>query len=76
MNFLNLFSSNKSEKQKKEKTLRLFIATQNRVEKLPELSAIEKTEFEQGVDLEHLYYSSKIEGTNLTKEDMNKVVHG
>ncbi|MHB8521877.1 MAG: hypothetical protein ACYDH9_14115 [Limisphaerales bacterium] len=43
---------------------------------LPELSGLEKAQLEHSRALQHLYNSSKIEGTHLTKERIDKAVYG
>lgn len=48
-----------------ENLINEFINKQEIAEKLPELSNIEKTKFEHDVAIDHLYYSSKIEGVDL-----------
>ena len=47
-----------------------------RVHKLPKLSDVERASFDHAVDLEHLYNSSKVEGSILTKEQIRDAVHG
>ena len=46
------------------------------IEKLPELSAIEKAKLNQDIAVSHLYYSSRIEGTKLTDKQIERAVHG
>jgi hypothetical protein len=70
-----LFSKGKSAKGSNAALLRQFIATKQTVEALPVLSPAAKAEFDHGVDLEHLYYSSKIEGTNLTSDQLKRAVY-
>lgn len=43
---------------------------------LPELSPVEKVRLDSSRDIDHLYYSSKIEGTILTKSQLDSAIHG
>jgi hypothetical protein len=52
-----------------------FINTQQSLHALPELSSVEKVQFEQEIAISHLYHSSKIEGTNLNTERLSKAIH-
>lgn len=52
-----------------------FIDTQSEVAKLPQLSPVEKVQFEQELAIDHLYYSSKIEGSNLSQKRLTKAIH-
>ena len=51
-----------------------FIATQESLHTLPQLSPDEKVSFEQEIAIGHLYHSSKIEGTNLNTERLQKAI--
>lgn len=46
------------------------------LEKLPELPPLEKAKLNQEIAINHLYYSSKIEGTQLTEKQIERAVHG
>ena len=46
------------------------------VELLPPLSAVAKAKFDQEIAIEHLYYSSKIEGTALNNKQIDRAIHG
>lgn len=46
------------------------------VEKYPPLSLVEKAQLDQTIAIEQLYNSSKLEGSNLTKEMIDKAIHG
>jgi hypothetical protein len=52
-----------------------FISLKSRVASLPPLSPVDKVKFDQDVDLDHLYYSSKIEGTTLSEFDLKRAVY-
>ena len=45
-------------------------------EKLPDLSSLDKAKLDQSLAIEQLYYSSKLEGTNLTDTMIDKAIHG
>ena len=53
-----------------------FIKEQDRLDSLPPLNDVEKATFEHSVDIQHLYFSSKVEGTILTKQQIDKAIHG
>ena len=53
-----------------------FILQENKVKTLPPLSELERAKFEHSVDIDHLYFSSKIEGSNLSKKQIDQAVHG
>ncbi len=53
-----------------------FINVQNAVNKLPEFSAVERAKFEHSVAIDHLYNSSKIEGSHLNESGrIEKAIH-
>ena len=43
---------------------------------LPQLSAVEKAKFDQALAIDQLYYSSKLEGSALTEEMIDKAING
>jgi hypothetical protein len=45
------------------------------IQKLPPLSAVDKVKLDHDRDIEHLYYSSKLEGSTLTDERLDKAIH-
>lgn len=51
-----------------------YIETQDEIRQLPVLSDLEKIKLENSIDIEHLYFSSKIEGSNLTKKQIEEAV--
>ena len=53
-----------------------FMSVKRKVHELPKLSDVERASFDHAVDLEHLYNSSKVEGSILTKEQIRDAVHG
>jgi hypothetical protein len=52
-----------------------FITTEQEVKKLRQLSDVERVQFEQDIAVSHLYHSSKIEGSQLNQERLNKAIH-
>lgn len=69
--FLKTFKRNKID----ERLINEFIKNNEMADSLPELSEIEKIKFDQDVALDHLYYSSKIEGVNLTRDRMTQIIN-
>ena len=59
-----------------EKLLEQLLAVESALTKLPELSVLEKAQLEQNRAIESLYYSSKLEGTNLTKKRIDQAIYG
>jgi Fic family protein len=46
------------------------------LQKLPPLPPTDKVKLQQEQDIEHLYYSSKLEGTNLSDRRLTNAIHG
>lgn len=66
-------------KQKVIKTknqLTTLVDLQLKVRELPPLSSVEKAKLDQALAIDQLYYSSKVEGTTLTTEMIDKAIHG
>ncbi len=59
-----------------ESLLTHLVATEKTLQNLPELSELEKAKLEHARSIEHLYHSTKIEGTELTKERIDRAVYG
>ena len=55
-----------------EKLVNLELETRE----LPPLSDIEKAKLDQSLAVDQLYYSSRLEGSALTKEMIDKAIHG
>ncbi len=53
-----------------------LVTLEQGLKSLPPMSDLQKVKMEQGMAIDHLYYSSKIEGTHLTKERIDKAIHG
>lgn len=53
-----------------------LVDLQLKADKLPRLSFLEKAKFDQSLAIDQLYYSSKLEGSNLTKEGIEEAIHG
>ena len=51
-----------------------YIQTQDDIRHLPVLSDLEKIKLANSIDIEHLYFSSKIEGSNLTKKQIDQAL--
>jgi len=49
---------------------------QLKVKALPQLSDVEKAKLDQSLAIEQLYYSSRVEGTNLTRTMIDHAIHG
>ena len=49
---------------------------QLKVKELPPLSGVEKAKFDQSLAIEQLYYSSKVEGSELTNTMIQHAIHG
>lgn len=62
------------ERAKKKDSIDRYIDEQDKINKLPPLSDLEKVKFENSIDIEHLYFSSKIEGSNLTKKQIEEAI--
>ncbi len=66
-------------KQKRELKGNIFeklTAIQLKMEKLPKLSPVEKAKVDSSIAIDQLYNSSKIEGSMMTEEAVEKAVFG
>lgn len=45
-----------------------------KAESLPPLAAREEEKFQEKADIDHVYHSSRLEGSRLTKREITKVV--
>jgi hypothetical protein len=63
-------------KNKGKGTLEKLTALQLEIEKLPKLSPVEKAKLDSSIAIDQLYNSSKIEGSTLTEEAVEKAVFG
>jgi hypothetical protein len=59
-----------------ENQLKKLVNLQLEVETLPPLTSVEKAKFEQSLAIDQLYYSSKLEGSELTTKMIDKAIHG
>ena len=57
-------------------TLAELVDLKVKLENLPSLSAVEKATLDHETAIEHLYYSSKIEGTILTDKSIDNAIYG
>jgi len=53
-----------------------LVENERELNKLPPLSPLDKAKLDNGRAIDHLYYSSKIEGSHLTSDKINKAIHG
>ena len=53
-----------------------LVALEESLKGLPPMSDLQKAKMEQGMKIDHLYYSSKIEGTHLNKARIDKAIYG
>jgi hypothetical protein len=60
---------------KKKDLVDTLIRTEQSVNALPELSAVDKVQLEQELAISHLYHSSNIEGTKLNTERLEKAIN-
>jgi hypothetical protein len=67
--------NNTSNKKVYDRLMDTFLNVQKTNDKLPALSDVEKISFEQDIAIKHLYYSSKIEGTNLGETRLAKAIN-
>ena len=61
---------------KAKSPLEKLVELQLKARNLPSLSHIEKAKLDQSLALDQLYYSTKVEGSNLTKEMIDRAIHG
>ena len=61
---------------KTKKSIDKLVELQLKAGKLPELSPHEKAKLDQDFAIDQLYYSSKLEGSVLTAEMIDKAIHG
>ena len=58
-----------------EKLLNEFLEVQKIFKTLPKLTDLEKVKFDTDIAIDHLYYSSKLEGTELSQQAIQKAIH-
>ena len=56
--------------------LEQLVVIASALHKLPELSILEKVQLEQEYAIENLYYSSKLEGSDLTPKRIKQAIYG
>ena len=66
----------KTKIDKSEKIVASIIEMQKKIERLKPLTPVESAKLEHSIAIEQLYYSSKIEGTNLSEKAIDKAIHG
>lgn len=63
-------------KTRLDKIVSKLVEQETKLKGLPPLTPLEKAKFDSSIAIEHLYYSSKLEGTHLTEKQIEKAVHG
>jgi len=53
-----------------------LVEAEVQLKKLPPLSPVQKAKLDNARAIDHLYYSSKIEGSNLTDRRLEMAIHG
>ncbi|MEK7626802.1 MAG: hypothetical protein AAB399_01370 [Patescibacteria group bacterium] len=61
-------------KQKVNKGIKQIIDLDRKIKNLPELSRVEKSILEQEQKFDSVYYSNKLEGNKLSKEEARKAI--
>ena len=59
-----------------ERLLQQVVAIESALDKLPELSVLERAQLEHDRAIENLYYSSKLEGSDLTQKRIKQAIYG
>ncbi len=52
-----------------------FFQVEKNMKGLPKLSDLEKVKFDTDIAIDHLYYSSKLEGTKLSQKAIHKAIY-
>ena len=58
------------------KEMELLVKLQRETEKMPPLSELEQAKFDHSLAIDQLFYSSKLEGIDLTKEMLDVAIYG
>ncbi len=66
----------KKTNKNKKSILSNIVELKKKIEKLPPLSVLERAKLENSIAIEQLYYSSKLEGSNLTHKMISSAIHG
>ncbi len=53
-----------------------LVEKERKINDLPALSSLDKAKLDHDIAIDHLYYSSKIEGTTLNDKRIEKAIHG
>jgi len=53
-----------------------LVETEWKINELPALSSLDRAKLDHDIAIDHLYYSSKIEGTMLNDKRIEKAIHG
>lgn len=75
---MNLMKKNIATKKiaPSERLLRQVVTIESAINKLPKLSILGKAQLEHDRAIENLYYSSKLEGSNLTQKRIKQAIYG
>lgn len=55
-------------------TIKEVLKLKQKVESLPPLSVRAEEKLQERADIDHVYHSSRLEGSRITKEEVTKVV--
>ena len=58
------------------KQMELLVKLQRETEKMPPLSELEQAKFDHSLAIDQLFYSSKLEGIELTKQMIDTAIYG
>jgi len=58
-----------------DKLITKLVNTEQILKKLPPLSPLDKAKLEHSIAIDHLYYSSKIEGTILNDKQLGNAIY-
>ena len=59
-----------------KETLSNLIDIHEDIKKMPPLSSVERVKLENAIAIDQLYYSSRLEGSRLTKQALEKAIYG
>ncbi len=59
-----------------DKLLTKVVAIESAIHNLPPLSELDRAQLENSRAIEHLYYSSKLEGSQLTQQRIDRAIYG
>lgn len=71
-NMKNIMLKNKLQETMLDRLVEMEVG----LKKLPPLTPVQKAKLDNARAIDHLYYSSKIEGSSLTDKRLEKAIHG